>query len=102
MLTTNGPTVRLAEGTPFHKKRIRYVCYNKTRRRQECSGQTGYTMHILDEIVTEVLHQVFDKMQGASSDMIVEPSRSLGKALSPRRALMTSALSISNSSAALV
>ena len=56
VLTTNGTTVRLADGTPVHKKRIRYVCYNKTRRRQECSGQTGYTMHILDEIVTEVLH----------------------------------------------
>ncbi len=28
-------------------------------------------MHILDGIVTEVLHQVFDKMQGASNDMIV-------------------------------
>lgn len=71
VLTTNGTTTRLADGTPVHKKRIRYVCYNKTRRRQECTGQTGYTMHILDGIVTEVLHQVFDKMQGASNDMIV-------------------------------
>ena len=71
VLTTNGTTTRLADGTPVHKNRIRYVCYNKTRRRQECTGQTGYTMHILDGIVTEVLHQVFDKMQGASNDMIV-------------------------------
>ena len=33
VLTTNGTTTRLADGTPVHKKRIRYVCYNKTRRR---------------------------------------------------------------------
>lgn len=86
VLTTNGTTTRLADGTPVHKKRIRYVCYNKTRRRQECTGQTGYTMHILDEIVTEVLHQVFDKMQGASNDMIV------GSAVQKQMAMIRSEL----------
>ena len=86
VLTTNGTTTRLADGTPIHKKRIRYVCYNKTRRRQECTGQTGYTMHILDGIVTEVLHQVFDKMQGASSEMIV------GSAFQKQMALVRSEL----------
>ena len=86
MLTTNGTTTRLADGTPVHKKRIRYVCYNKTRRRQECTGQTGYTMHILDGIVTEVLHQVFDKMQGASNDMIV------GSAVQKQMAMIRSEL----------
>ena len=86
VLTTNGTTVRLADGTPVHKKRIRYVCYNKTRRRQECSGQTGYTMHILDGIVTEVLHQVFDKMQGASTEMIA------GSAVQKQMAMIRSEL----------
>ena len=86
VLTTNGTTTRLADGTPVHKKRIRYVCYNKTRRRQECTGQTGYTMHILDGIVTEVLHQVFDKMQGASNDMIV------GSAVQKQMAMIRSEL----------
>ena len=86
VLTTNGTTARLADGTPIHKKRIRYVCYNKTRRRQECTGQTGYTMHILDELVTEVLHQIFDKMHGVSSDMIV------GSAFQKQMALVRSEL----------
>ena len=86
VLTTNGTTTRLADGTPVHKKRIRYVCYNKTRRRQECTGQTGYTMHILDGIVTEVLHQVFVKMQGASNDMIV------GSAVQKQMAMIRSEL----------
>ena len=70
-LTTNGKVYRQADGTPLKKKRIRYVCYNKTRHRAECDGQTGYTMHILDEIVVNILHQVFDKMKSATSDMIV-------------------------------
>ena len=70
-LTTNGTTTHYADGTAVPRKRIRYVCYNKTRRRQECDGQTGYTMHILDGMVTDILHQTFDKMKGASQEMIV-------------------------------
>ena len=43
-------------------------------------------MHILDGIVTEVLHQVFDKMQGASNDMIV------GSAVQKQMAMIRSEL----------
>ena len=70
-LTTNGKVYRQADGTPVKKKRIRYVCYNKTRHRAECDGQTGYTMHILDAVIETILHQVFDKMKCTSSDMII-------------------------------
>ena len=70
-LTTNGTVRHLVDGTPVSRKRVRYVCYNKTRRRQDCDGQTGYTMHILDDMVVDILHQVFDKMKGASQEMIV-------------------------------
>ncbi len=70
-LTTSG-TVRVnAAGERVGRKRIRYVCYNKTRKRCECSGQTGYTMHILDNMITEVLHQVFSKMRAVDKDEIV-------------------------------
>lgn len=61
VLTTSGKTVRRADGTPVHTKRIRYVCYNKTRHRVECNGQTGYTMHILDGIVGEVIKSALDR-----------------------------------------
>ncbi|MBD5117719.1 MAG: recombinase family protein [Clostridiales bacterium] len=70
-LTTNGKVYRQADGTPAKKKRIRYVCYSKTRHRADCDGQTGYTMHILDDMIIKILHQVFDKMKTATSDMIV-------------------------------
>ena len=60
-----------ADGVQVARRRIRYVCYNKTRHRAECSGQTGYTMHILDGMVTEVLHQIFDRMKAVREDEIV-------------------------------
>lgn len=85
-LTTNGKVERLADGTPVQHKRIRYVCYNKTRRRQECDGQTGYTMHILDGMVTKILHGIFDKMKGATSEMIV------GSAMQKKMALLHQSL----------
>lgn len=71
VLTTNGTARINADGERVSTKRIRYVCYNKTRKRCECNGQTGYTMHILDKLVTDVLHQVFDRMRSVEEDEIV-------------------------------
>jgi len=71
VLTTNGKVVKLANGDRKGVKRIRYICYNKTRRRRDCDGQTGYTMHLLDDAVTEVLHQIFDRMSAASDNIII-------------------------------
>ena len=70
-LTTNGTVRKNADGVQVARRRIRYVCYNKTRHRIECNGQTGYTMHILDGMVTEVLHQIFDRMKAVREDEIV-------------------------------
>lgn len=71
VLTTNGKVVKLANGERKGVKRIRYICYNKTRRRHDCDGQTGYTMHLLDDAVTQVLHQIFDRMSAIPDNMIV-------------------------------
>jgi hypothetical protein len=71
VLTTNGKVVRKANGETVGVKRLRYVCYNKTRRRQECDGQTGYTMRILDTTVTDILHQIFDRMAAVTDDVII-------------------------------
>lgn len=70
-LTTNGTVRKNADGVQVARRRVRYVCYNKTRHRAECNGQTGYTMHILDGMVTEVLHQIFDRMRAVREDEIV-------------------------------
>ena len=71
VLTTNGKVVKLANGEKKGVKRIRYICYNKTRRRRDCDGQTGYTMHVLDDAVTLILHQIFDRMSAASDNIII-------------------------------
>lgn len=72
ILTTNGTTRKHADGSEVKCKRIRYICYNKTRKRCDCDGQTGYTMHILDEKVTQVLHLIFDKMKSVPKGDIVK------------------------------
>ncbi len=70
-LTTNGTVYKNAEGQRIPRKRIRYVCYNKTRKRDNCDGQTGYTMHILDKLVTDILHQIFDRMKEVNEEEII-------------------------------
>ena len=70
-LTTNGTVRHNLKGGTVFRRRVRYVCYNKTRHRVDCDGQTGYTTHILDGMVTKVLHQVFDKMKVLQEDEIV-------------------------------
>ena len=70
-LTTNGTVRKNVDRTEVARRRIRYVCYNKTRHRIDCNGQTGYTMHILDGMVTEILHQIFDRMKAGREDEIV-------------------------------
>ena len=76
ILTTNGTARTNAAGERVGRKRVRYVCYNKTRHRVECTGQTGYTMHILDGMVTELLHQIFDKMKDVSEKELVHRAQS--------------------------
>ncbi len=71
-LTTNGDKRKHSDGSVVACKRIRYVCYNKTRKRCECDGQTGYTMHILDEKVIGVLHMIFDKMKSVPKQAIID------------------------------
>ena len=59
-LTTNGRYYPCAEDPNRMVKRIRYICYGKTRKQTECDGQTGYTAHILDGIVDKVIRHLFD------------------------------------------
>ena len=70
-LTTSGRCRKRKDGTVDNTKRVRYACYGKTRKQTECSGQTGYTMHILDDLIDEIVRSIFAKMKGVSkSDLI--------------------------------
>lgn len=62
ILTTNCTTRINASGECVARKRIRYVCYNKTRKRLTCGGQTGYTSHILDKRIEGIVKEYLERL----------------------------------------
>ena len=70
-LTTSRKWRKLADGTLDDTLRIRYTCYGKLRKQTACTGQTGYTMHILDEIIDKLVRQIFAKMQGIPKEQLI-------------------------------
>jgi hypothetical protein len=52
--------------------RTRYVCYNKTRHKHRCDGQTGYTVSKLDKIIDEVIHNLFSQLNDLPKEAIIE------------------------------
>ena len=70
-LTTNGKAYPCAEDPNRVVKRVRYICYGKTRKQTECDGQTGYTAHILDGIIDKVIRQIFERMKSVPKSEIV-------------------------------
>ena len=68
------------EGVSGHKVRaaardklqiIRYTCYGKLRKQTDCTGQTGYTMHILDEIIDKMVRQIFSRLRGIPKEQLI-------------------------------
>ncbi len=70
-LTTNGKAYPCKDDPGRVVKRVRYVCYGKTRKQTECDGQTGYTAHILDGIIDKVVRQIFERMRAIPKSEIV-------------------------------
>lgn len=71
-LTTNGRYRKKKDGSIDKTKRIRYVCYGKTRKQTECNGQTGYTLHILNDLIDEVIRNIFKKIKSISKSDIIK------------------------------
>lgn len=70
-LTTNGKAYPCKDDPNRIVKRVRYICYGKTRKQTECDGQTGYTAHILDGIIDKLVRQIFERMKSVSKTEIV-------------------------------
>ena len=70
-LTTNGKAYPCAEAPHRIVKRVRYICYSKTRKQTECDGQTGYTAHILDGIIDKLVRQIFERMRSVPKGELV-------------------------------
>lgn len=74
-LTTNGKGRPKSDGTDAI--RVRYVCQTKTRKHEPCGGQTGYTLHILDGMIDDLVHEIFRKVKSLSKTEILSASHSV-------------------------
>lgn len=74
-LTTNGKGQPRKDGTDTI--RVRYVCQNKTRKHVSCDGQTGYTLHILDGMIDDIVHEIFKKVKSLSKAEILSASHNI-------------------------
>jgi len=82
IVTTNGRYI-YENGVKY--KKLRYMCYGKSRKQTDCHGQTGYTVPRLDRIVDGVIHHIFENMRSISKDEVVASSlKSLQKELEIR------------------
>ena len=52
-------------------KRVRYICYGKTRKQTQCDGQTGYTAHISEGIIDNLVRQIFARMRELPKEEVV-------------------------------
>ncbi|MCL2023936.1 MAG: recombinase family protein [Oscillospiraceae bacterium] len=71
-VTTNGKKYRRKDGEVTVTPRTRYVCYNKTRHKHLCDGQTGYTVSKLDKMIDEVIHRLFERLNDLPKEYIIE------------------------------
>ena len=88
-LTTNGRYYPTKAEPNRIVQRVRYVCYGKTRKQTDCDGQTGYTAHILDDIVSEIIKQIFVRMKTIPKNEIINAQYS--RKISEQKALVKSA-----------
>ena len=70
-LTTSRKWRKLPDGTTDKTLRVRYTCYGKLRKQTDCTGQTGYTMHILDEIIDKMVRQIFSRLRGIPKEQLI-------------------------------
>ncbi len=52
-------------------KKLRYMCYGKSRKQTDCHGQTGYSSKRLDDVVDGIIRQIFDSMKSIPKDEVI-------------------------------
>ncbi|MDR0347627.1 MAG: recombinase family protein, partial [Coriobacteriales bacterium] len=72
IVTTNGKRYTRKDGEVAITRRTRYVCYNKTRHKHLCDGQTGYTTRKLDRVIDEVIKNLFARINDLPKEALVE------------------------------
>jgi DNA invertase Pin-like site-specific DNA recombinase len=70
-LTTNGKKRTRKDGSVVVTPKVRYTCYNKSRHRAKCNGQTGYTAKKLDNIIETIVHGLFGQITDTPKDALI-------------------------------
>ena len=68
VVTTNGRYIYV-DGEKI--KKLRYMCYGKSRKQTDCQGQTGYAAYKLDGAVDEIIRHIFKNMQSIPKAEVV-------------------------------
>ncbi len=97
-LTTNGKAYPCKADPSRIVKRVRYICYGKTRKQTECDGPTGYTAHILDGIIDKLVRQIFERMKAIPKSEVVNARYQ--QKMEERKALLQSVRADYNKAAA--
>jgi len=53
------------------QKRLRYMCYGKSKKLTDCKGQTGYSVKRLDDLVDGVIRHIFGRMQSIPKSEVI-------------------------------
>ncbi len=70
-ITTNGKKYHRKDGEVTITPRTRYVCYNRTRHKHLCDGQTGYTVRKLDKVIDKVVHVLFERLDDVPKEAVI-------------------------------
>jgi hypothetical protein len=68
VVTSNGRCVE-KDGQTLRK--LRYICYGKTRKQTDCKGQTGYSADRLDDVVDGIIRHIFNSMRSIPKSEVV-------------------------------
>lgn len=71
IVTTNNKRYMRKDGEVTLTSRTRYVCYNKTRHKHLCNGQTGYAINKLDKMIDEIARNLFTQLNAFSRELVV-------------------------------
>ena len=53
------------DGTEYRVDQLKYTCYHKSRKLNDCDGQTSYIAETIDKAIIEVLDNLFKKIKEA-------------------------------------
>ena len=60
------------DGTEYRVDELKYTCYHKSRKLNDCDGQTSYKADRIDATIINVLEELFRKIKDTPKDKALE------------------------------